>query len=143
MAETKQVLAYFLEWVGKGVNPINGCAILGGGRLDWHRVLFPSEIDGQPHIFEVHGSAGNSSYEIAARILKIDKPKAAFIKWEQIDNYTWRGDGYSIEWRGDLGWACYFEANRLGDGFLELVADAFSLCQDDKQKRFEKLGGYS
>ena len=88
-----------------------------------------------------HEFTGHESHwEIAARILKLDKPRAAEIQWREVNEHHWVGREYSVEYRGSGGWAAYCGSDRLGDHYLFPSPEAAKkACQDHKQERLEEL----
>lgn len=140
MSTTKEkVLAYFKEWDGKGINPANGAAIVTRNYGDW--AFYEVCMDGAAYL--VH-SQGHDLLDpkaiVAARILKLDTPRAAEIQWKEVNEHHWVGREYSVEYRGSGGWAAYCGSDRLGDHYLfPTLAAAKKACQDHKQERLEEL----
>ena len=139
----EKVLAYFEEWNNKETNPENGVRIWEQSKRLWN--IMRDTPKGAVHLYHVmdyeDSPADDFRFEFAARILKLDKPKAAEIQWRELvtgDTYT--GDGYQIEYRGHGGWAAYCGSARIGDHHLFPTLEAAKkACQDHKQNRLEEL----
>lgn len=139
----EKVLAYFEEWAGKGINPANGVRIWEQSKRLWN--IMRDTPKGGVHLYHVmdyeDSPADDFRFEIAARILKLDKPRAAEIQWRELitgDAHA-GGGGYLIEQRGAAGWAAYFQGSRFEDRLYPSLEAAKKACQDHKQGRLEEL----
>jgi hypothetical protein len=132
----EKVLAYFEEWNDKGENPANGCSIW-RYITDWN--IFINGYLGEVIKTQDMGLPG--TFEAVARILKMDKPKAAEIQWREANEFHHVGEGYSVEKFAELGWAVYFGSDRIHDrsNFFTTLEAAKQACQDHKQGRLEEL----
>lgn len=149
----EKVLAYFEKWFAKGINPANEFEVY---KCVIHDITGDFVIGmGGLQGFKVGSNHGSKTFEAAARILKLDKPKAAEIQWEE-DSYPpepevnlpaqqeWQSECgfYIVQLKGDDYHAVYEEGDyhREADlGYHSTPEAAKQACQDHKQKRLEDL----
>lgn len=148
----EKVLAYFEEWAGFD-NPENGYGI---HHLEDDYSERIGICAGDDCILDFPINEKEDKYwEAAARILKLDTPKAAEIQWEE-DIYPpepevnlpaqqeWQSECgfYIVQLKGDDYHAVYEEGDyhREADlGFHSTPEAAKQACQDHKQRRLEDL----
>lgn len=134
----EEVLFYFGEWNNKGINPANGCEIMftSSGITIVCGDLACSVYMGM--------DADRVEWPVAARILKLDTPKAAEIQWNKnAGNYYGDGGVYlvkeSLNHPGKYT-AVHGPGGGVGDQALhDSLGAAKQACQDHKQKRLEAL----
>ena len=129
----EKVLTYLKEQSGKEVNPANDCSVFFMG---YYWISMFGE-----HVLEIRGeSSSEAKFAQAARILKLDKPRAAAIQWREASRFLWASDsGYQIDlYPGDGKYHPVFQSGDICSG-LDTLEAAKQACQDHKQSKLEEL----
>lgn len=143
--ETKAaVLAWIDEWEDKGIDPNTGCFVCD------RRIWVPGRASVGSELIGLAAPSDNRDSEnqiaLLARILKLDKPKAAEIQWKKLNEWLWVGDSHLYEYpNGPLicrtfheTWEPYFGNQKLGVGWND-IEKSKPLLQAHKQKRLDEL----